>query len=138
MSPHKAFGLQAPYTPPLSLFFTTPIILLPSAFSNSLTSPSCLPSCSLSSGGFTFISSITIFPANSLLPKTSPFFPNSTSRFISWSMKVFSFNACSLFSKLDELLLCSTYLPYLVCVNETWLSPDILMRSQYQIFNFIA
>ena len=52
------------------------------------------------------------------------------------SLKIFSFNARSLLPKLDELsAICSLYSPDIVCIVETWLSPDIC-DSELSLPNF--
>ena len=74
--------------------------------------------------------------AFSFVPKTSLLSSIHTPRFTRWSLKVFSFNVCSIFPKLDELSLFSfTYHPDLICINETWLSSDIL-NNEIAIQNF--
>ena len=51
-------------------------------------------------------------------------------------LKFFSFNARSLLPKLDELsAICSLYSPDIVCIVETWRSPDIC-DSELSLPNF--
>ena len=76
------------------------------------------------------------------LPQTYPSFPStspphssshsnlassSSLHHSSTELKILSFNARSLFPKLDDLkLLCLSHSPDIICITETWLSPVIL------------
>ena len=88
------------------------------------TSSSVLPSCSCNSS--------VLFTGSTSQSVSSNNQPVSSN-----SLKIFYFNACSLFPKLDDLSsLCSIHSPNLVCIVESWLSSvitnlDIALNNYY-------
>ena len=81
-------------------------------------------------------SSSSSFSSQSDLPVVNPIncFPSLSP---SKSLNAFYFNARSLLPKFDDLLLfCASYSPDIICVVETWLSPEI-SDSEVSIPNYL-
>ena len=89
--------------------------------------PSSLPKSSISI-------SPTPLPSNTHLSLQTP--SSSQTNSSRHSLKILFLNSRSLFPKLDNLtLLCKAHSPDIVCISESWLSPEIL-DSELQISNY--